>query len=158
MSNETTAQKILSEIKYATIATASKNGEPWNTPVFCAHDGYDIFWSSHPDSLHSKNIANNNKVFICIYNPKAAEGEGVGLYMKATAQVLHDKGEIAHALELLGQRRGAPFKHVEKFIGDGPQRIYKAVPLQVWINDAHQDADGDFIKDFRIELNVDTKQ
>jgi hypothetical protein len=36
----------------------------------------------------------------------------------------------------------------------GPQRIYKAKPLQLWTNDAHQDADGDFVEDFRIEIDI----
>jgi len=67
-------------------------------------------------------------------------------------RTLDDKEEIAHALNVLGKRRGHPFKHIEKFINTGPQRIYEARPLQIWTNSAHQDSDGDFIEDFRVEV------
>jgi pyridoxamine 5'-phosphate oxidase-like protein len=152
MSNEAIAQKLLNEIQYATIATVSNEGDPWNTPVFCAVNGYTIYWSSHPNSVHSKNIAANGKAFIVIYNSKAGEGEGTGLYMKASVNSLEEKEEIAQALSLLGDRRGRPFDYIEKFMDGGQQRIYKAEPLQIWTNDAYQDADGDFIEDFRVEV------
>jgi nitroimidazol reductase NimA-like FMN-containing flavoprotein (pyridoxamine 5'-phosphate oxidase superfamily) len=154
MSNETIAQKILNEIQYATIATVRSDGDPWNTPVFCAHDGYTLYWSSHPDSVHSKNIAANNKAFIAIYNSKAGQGEGIGLYIRAAVRILENTEEIAHALTLLGDRRGKPFTHIEKFSNNGPQRIYEATPLQMWTNDAHRDIDGDFTEDFRREVSL----
>lgn len=155
MNAEDVAAKLLDSIQYATIATSDSNGEPWNTPVFCAHDRYTIYWSSHPEAVHSQNIGRTQKAFIAIYNSKVQEGEGVGLYMKVVVRVLEDKNEIAHALNLLGKRRGKPFKHLEKFTGSGPQRIYEATPMSAWINDADQDADGDFIKDYRIELSLE---
>jgi len=108
MNNQTTAQKILDAIEYATVATTNDEGEPWNTPVFYAHDGYTLYWSSHPDSVHSKNIAANNKAFIVIYNSKATQGEGMGVYIRARVRVLEDKKEVAHALNILGKRRGNP--------------------------------------------------
>jgi len=74
--------------------------------------------------------------------------------MQASAHVLTDRSEIECALDLLGKRRGKPFEHIEKFLEDGPQRIYVAKPLQAWINDAARDEDGDFIKDFRREVTL----
>lgn len=150
----TTARRILETIHYATVATADSQGNPWNSPVFCAYgDSGHIYWSSHPESVHSQNIHSSGKAFIVIYNSKAGEGEGVGLYMDAAVEVVADGHEIALALELLGKRRGKPFLHPEKFSGDGSQRIYRATPKIWWINDADQDSDGDFMKDFRMEVN-----
>ena len=80
------------------------------------------------------------------------------MFMQAVVRVLDDMDEIAHALALLGKRRGSPFKHIEKFIGNGPQRIYEASPLRIWTNDAHQDSDGDFIEDYRIEVAIKQSQ
>ncbi len=73
--------------------------------------------------------------------------------MDATVDILDQPDDISVALELLGKRRGRPFEHIGKFIGDGPQRIYKAIPSKIWMNDADQDKDGDFIKDYRVEIN-----
>lgn len=151
--HEETARHILEKIQFATISTVTGAGDPWGTPVFYAHDGQgNLYWSSHPESVHSQNLAGSHKAFITIYNSKAREGEGTGLYMRALVETLDDQKEILHALELLGQRRGRPFLHPEKFYGNGPQRIYKAAPQQCWINDADQDADGDFIKDYKVEI------
>ena len=152
MSNQQTVQKILDEIEYVTVATVSSDGQPWNTPVYFAADGNILYWSSHPDSVHSKNIVSNGKACLTIYNSKASEGDGVGVYIQAVVRQLDDKQEVAGALALLGNRRGRPYKYIEKFVGNGPQRIYKAEPLNIWINDAHQDSDGDFIEDFRVEV------
>jgi len=151
-----TAIEIVNEIAYATLATVCPTGEPWNTPVFCAHDGFTLYWSSQPDSMHSKNIAANGQVFIVIYNSKAGQGEGMGVYMRAKAHALDDEQQIRRALSLLGARRGEPFKHIEKFMGDGPQRIYMAEPSEIWTNDALRDEDGDFISDYRTPVNGKT--
>lgn len=151
--NSSIAQQLLQATRYATIATADKSGKPWNTPVFCAYDEHGcIYWSSHPDSVHSQNIAANPQVCIVIFNSNAAEGEGLGLYIDATVEMVSDGEQIAAALTLLGNRRGKPFEHPEKFVGSGPQRIYKATPQKMWTNDADQDADGDFIRDYREEI------
>lgn len=154
MTNQT-ALKILNDIQYATIATSDEKGEPWNTPVYCAFgEDNNIYWSSHPESQHSRNIAVNSKVFIVIYNSIAPEGDGVGVYLRATSEALVDPAEIDRALVLLGDRRGRPFLFPKKFQNEGPQRIYKATPVEAWINDADQDSDGDFIKDFRVPIEL----
>jgi hypothetical protein len=149
------AKQILGSIQYATIATASISGKPWNTPVFYAYDDQsNIYWSSHPESIHSKNLSQSSQAFIVIYNSKAAEGEGQGLYIEAKVTEVNDAKELKAALKLLGNRRGKPFLFMEKFMADGPQRIYKASPCRMWINDAEQDSNGDFIKDYRIEVRI----
>jgi nitroimidazol reductase NimA-like FMN-containing flavoprotein (pyridoxamine 5'-phosphate oxidase superfamily) len=156
MSNAETFKKIISEIKYATIATATKDGKPWNSPVFCAvDDACNIYWSSHLESEHSKNIVANPQAFIVIYNSQAKAGEGQGAYIEATVNVLTSDKEIRAALNLLSERQGKRFSTLEKCSGNGPQRIYKAVPQNLWLNDAEQDEDGDFIKDFRIPVSLD---
>lgn len=153
MAGSDLAKQILSSIKYATIATASSSGKPWNTPVFYAYDNQsNIYWSSHPESIHSKNLSQTNQAFIVVYNSKAAEGEGQGLYIEAQVTQINDVDQVKVALELLGNRRGKPFWSIEKFLNGGPQRIYRAAPKKMWVNDAEQDSDGDFIRDFRIEI------
>jgi general stress protein 26 len=148
-----TAQRILDDVHYATLSTADSAGNPWNTPVFYAYDDQGcIYWSSLPTSVHSQNIANNSKAFIVIYNSKS--DEGLGLYIDTTVVMLGDMTEIKQALTRLGERRGKPFEHPEKFTGNGPQRIYKATPMACWTNSADKDADGDFIKDYRVGINI----
>lgn len=154
MSTLETTREILAPIPYATLATTA-DSSPWNTPVFYAHDGdLNIYWSSSPRSVHSANIQTNGKVFMVIYDSTAREGEGVGVYIEASASVVEDEDEIRRALDLLGARRKRRFEHPEKFLGNGPQRIYRATPIRIWTNDADQDADGDFIRDYRVQVDI----
>lgn len=147
------AKKIINDITYVTLATVNDDGTPWNTPVYFATDGrHNFYWSSHPQSRHSQNILRDGKVFAVIYDSTSQDGEGV--YLQCEASVVDDESEVARALELLGSRRGKPFKDISKFMSPGPQRIFKAVPLQTWMNDADQDQDGDFIRDYRVEIEV----
>lgn len=149
------ARKILHEVIYATIATVDHEGSPWNTPVFAAvDDRLTVYWCSSPVSQHSQNILANGHAFLVVYNSTVAEGKGVGVYIEAEASQVDDPAEILHALEYLTQRRGKPLAGPDHFAGDGPQRIYKAVPRRVWVNDAEQDAQGNFIRDYRVEIEV----
>lgn len=149
---EEKAKAILERIKYVTLATVGEDGSPWNSPVFFAYDDdFNIYWSSTPGAAHSQNINRTQQTFIVIYDSTSEAGEGV--YLQCTASMLEDKSQIERALTLLGNRRGMPFTHSEKFIS-GPQRIFRAMPLQVWMNDADKDADGDFIRDYRLSINL----
>jgi hypothetical protein len=76
----------------------------------------------------------------------------VRLYLEVKVEMLHDAREIENVLRLLGDRGKRPLKHIEKVQGDDPQRIYRATPVKGWINSADQDEDGDFIRDYRIEV------
>lgn len=63
------AKEIIKEILYITIATTSREGQPWNSPVYSAFDeSYNFYWASDQNGQHSKNIAENNKIFIVIYD------------------------------------------------------------------------------------------
>src|SRR5260370_537682 len=88
------AKKIIKKILYITIATASKNGTPWNSPVYSAFDDkYNFFWASDQNGQHSKNIAENNKVFLVIYDSTVPEATGEGVYIQAKAYKL-EKSKI----------------------------------------------------------------
>lgn len=150
---EEKARTILTKVKYATLATASAEGKPWNSPVFCTYDdAWNIYWQSSPESVHSKNIMQSGRVFIVVYDSTSDEGEGV--YLQCTALVLSDEAEIRHALYLLGERRGEPYARTDKFQARGPQRIFRATPQAVWVNDADKDEDGDFVRDYRVEVQL----
>lgn len=142
------------DVVYATLATVDDAGNPWNSPVYYAFDdNLHMYWTSNPSSVHSRNIQKNGKVFIVVYNSKAPAGEGQGGYLQCTAQALTMDEEIRTGLLLLGARRGKPFEQIDKFKAAGPQRVFKATPLRCWINDADQDADGDFIRDYLVEVD-----
>ena len=94
------AKEIIDKIAYATIATSSPDGQPWNSPVYYNHDEkMNIYWVSDKNGQHSKNIKENSRVFIVLYDSTATEGEGVGVYIQAVASQVTDPNEILRVSE-----------------------------------------------------------
>lgn len=152
--NAEKAKKIIEKILYITIATSSKDGGPWNSPVYSAFDeNYNFFWVSWKENQHSKNIRENNNVFIVIYDSTVPEGTGEGVYIKARAYELTDEKETEHAISYLDERINKKGRHkVSQFIGSIPRRVYKAVPEKFWMN-AEGDIKGEYI-DKRVEVKL----
>ncbi len=124
------AVNILKTLKYMTLATVCEDGSPWNSPV--AHSPLKeliFYWGSTEDSVHSQNIRRDKRVFVVVYDSTAPEGTGEGVYMKGYAEELDEV--------------------------EGLVRMYRFIPEQVWINDAEKDSNGNFLKDFRIELDIE---
>ena len=124
------AAEIIKEMKYMTIATVCTDGSPWNTPLAPTPSKDLVFrWGSNEGSVHSENIRRDKRVFVVIYDSKAPEGAGEGIYMKGIAQELAEH--------------------------EGTLRMYRFVPEQIWINDEESDEAGNFKKDIRVELSIE---
>lgn len=147
------AKEIISKIIYITVATVSKDGHPWNAPVFAAYDkNYNFYWGTYKESQKSKNILSNKNIFLVIYDSNAAPGTGEGVYIKAIATEMDNPKEIEFAHKLLSDRHIAPYWKLEQVQGNRPIRLYKAVPQKVWIN-TEGEVDGNYI-DTRTEIEL----
>ena len=151
------AREVIGNTPYITIATASKDGMPWNTPVFSAFDAqYNFFWASDRNAQHSKNIEENRNVFLAIYDSTRPPGtnRGRGISIQAKVFILTEEKDIEEALHILSKRQGEEPREgrAHEFLGNYPRRIYKAVPEKVWVNE-HGDVDGNFI-DIRVEIEL----
>ncbi|MBI2665554.1 pyridoxamine 5'-phosphate oxidase family protein [Candidatus Woesearchaeota archaeon] len=148
----TKAKKVMNDILYITLATSDKNNQPWNSPVYSAFDkNYNFYWGSWKENQHSKNIAENEKAFIVIYNSTVPEGTGFGVYMKGKAHQLVKKDifEILAALKLLYVRKDKKIKSPKEFLGILPRRVYKFVPDQVWVNSSEK------VKGSSVDIRMD---
>jgi uncharacterized protein YhbP (UPF0306 family) len=152
MNLKSKVQAILSRTEYATIATVDENGSPWNAPVYVAYDDhFNFYWGSYKESQHSKNIRNNPKVFLVIYNSTARPGTGEGIYVKATCGELTGPQDIAFAHKLIQKRRyPIPYWKLEQFqTSNAPIKLYRAAPQKIWTN-GDTKIDGTYI-DVRVE-------
>lgn len=146
------AQKILSSIHYLTLSTVSAKDYPWNTPVAYSFDPISklFYFGSPKTTQYAKNIQNNNKGFVVIYDSKAPDGEGEGIYFTAYVKELKKDNEIDKALKIMF---GVESKYkIEQFSGDSVLRAYQILPKQIWMNDAEQKK-GLYI-DYRVELEL----
>lgn len=149
---EQRAKEILEKIIYATLATVSEDGSPWNSPVRHVYDNdLNIYWFSDKENQHSKNVRSNGQVFIVIYDSTVPEGDGEGVYLRCKVEELEDPDEIRKARRIKKERE---MNDANEFLGDAVRRVYKAVPQRVWMNDA-EIKDGKFIRDYKVELSLD---
>ena len=153
------AAEIINKILYATIATVSDEGQPWNSPVYSGFDNeLNFYWSSDKDSQHSKNIRANGRIFIVIYDSTAEAGSGEGVYIQAEAKELDEDAEIIVARRTTQTRKGQLAEmtedEAEKFKGDSVRRVYKAIPQKIWMNDDELDDSGKYIRDIRVEVTL----
>jgi general stress protein 26 len=144
------AQAILDRIYYATLSTVDPNGNPWNSPVYCAYDeNYNVYWGWHIESQHSQNIRANGKVFIVVYDSTVAPGDGEGVYIQAHVEELIGTKEVTDAHKLLQDRRLSWYWKIEELQPDKPVHLFKAIPEHMWMN-GEGEKDGQYI-DIRVE-------
>lgn len=134
------AKQLIKNLNYMTLATADKNGRPWNSPVFCAYDGERTFyWGSRLDTQHSQNIARNEYGFIVIYDSTVRPYHGEAFYAQVICKKLTEIGEINHAMELLHGRFGKPYMTIDDIQGSAEQRLYKATVEAAWVKNLDKD-------------------
>lgn len=134
------ARKIIDTVQYITLATISEDGEPWNAPVFFAHDDYQTFyWGSRRAVQHSQNICANGKGYIVIYDSTITAGQGRAVYIRAKCQELSDIAEVKTAASLLHKRYGESYMNPERMLDDPTHRLYKAELQQVWVKNGDID-------------------
>lgn len=140
------------ETPHAAIATVNEDGTPHNTPVFAAFDeSLNMYWSSQPDSLHSKNIERTGRVFIILFGPSKMGG---GLYIDANARRLGSETEIKEGLKTYNAARKRHSKKVldEDFSASSPQLLYCANPGKLYVNMSEKDEEGNIIRDIRYKV------
>ena len=129
------ARQIIAQVPYITIASVSAAGEPWNTPVFSAYDEvYHFYFSTNTESHKARNIANNGKVFLVIYDSTAPVGTGVGVYIQGSARLLTNDAEKRRAYDILVERRQPVELHAYDAYEIGPYGLYEVVPERVFLN------------------------
>ena len=131
--------RLLDTIEYATVATVSFAGSPWNSPVYFARQGTTFYWISRANAQHSTNIADNGRAFIAIYDSRREDTSGAAVYVEAEARELLDDVEIATALASLYRRKQKPAPGADGFRPPAVQRVYAAVACQAWTNVVHTD-------------------
>ena len=145
--------RLLDDVKHATIATVSPQGQPWNTPVYFARVGSSFFWISRADAQHSINIRENGRAFIVIYDSSRDDTSGAALYVDTDACELTEEPFIARAMTTIYRRRQKSSPSVASFQSPAVQRIYVAVGRQAWTNVVH--VDGECPWDERVAVALD---
>ena len=131
------ALRLLDAIEYATLATVSAAGSPWNSPIYFARDGATVYWISRADAQHSINIRDNGRAFLAVYDSTRQDRSGAAVYVEAEARELAGEPQIAAALDRLYRRKRKPAPAPDGLRAPAVQRVYAAVARQTWTNLVH---------------------
>lgn len=147
------AKELVKTVHHAAMATVNEDGSPHNTPFFYVIDESreHIYWSSSPDSLHSRNLARTGTAFIVIYEPNV----GGGLYLQADNAHELTGSELERGLEVINATRSQGDKPPigpEIYTGKSPQRMYRVTITHYSVNVSEKNAAGDTVRDTRHEI------
>ncbi len=150
------AKELLQRARHAAMATVNEDGSPHNTPFRFLHDGQltYIYWGSHPESRHSKNVLRTGEIFVVVYDAV----EWGGLYIRAENGHLLDGAELDEGLKVHNQFRASEGKkplEQSYYTGDSPQRMWSAKTVEFWVNDAKRDPEGHLIQDIRHKIAIE---
>ncbi len=144
-------QGLLEKIPYINISSVTPEGDPWISPVWSVYDNeYNFYWTSFPDSQHSKNIEHKNNIRFVIYDSTVQSG-GWGLYAEAQAFEITDQDELEKVLSIFYKKNKSTPRPLEDFFGDKPRRMYKAVVEKFWVNDYDKNR---IPADFKTEVDL----
>ncbi len=136
------SRTLAAQNSYLTLATAGADAVPWASPVWFAARGLDVFvWASKPGARHSRNIAENPRVSLVIFDSSKAPGEGSALYLSADAELVDD-ATFEDSLVVYNARsleRGLAEWDPAKLREPAKHRLYRAVTLESFgLDDHHQ--------------------
>lgn len=131
------AKTLLASLEYINLATASLDGQPWNTPVYARYDErLHFYWCSWKDAEHSINLRENSQVFFTLYDSTRKRGDNNMrcLYVQGHAYEIEEATEITNGLRLLYPHDESE-QDVAKVQDDSVRRLYKTIPEVFWLND-----------------------
>jgi len=123
------ARALIDANAYMTLATADRDGRPWASPVWFAHDDYTTFlWVSRPEARHSRNVEVRPQVAIVIFDSTVPEYTAEAVYIEAEAERVGD-AEQDHAIDVFSRRsqaRGGEAWTLDKVSPPAGLRLYRA--------------------------------
>lgn len=136
------ARALIAENSYLTLATAGADGVPWASPVwFAVRDLAEFVWASKPGARHSRNIAENPRVSLVVFDSSRAPGGGSALYVSADAALV-DEPDFESALAVYNARsaeRGLGEWEPARLREAASHRLYRAVVREAFVLDDHDE-------------------
>ncbi len=130
------ASRIIESNLYMTLATADREGRPWASPVWFAHEELMHFvWVSKPEARHSRNLATRPQVGIVIFDSSAGPGQAEAVYVEAEAERVEGADEERAIGVFTGRSEalGWPSWSVENVRPPAAVRLYRATASALFV-------------------------
>jgi nitroimidazol reductase NimA-like FMN-containing flavoprotein (pyridoxamine 5'-phosphate oxidase superfamily) len=121
-------RQVVDGNRYMTLGTVEPDGLPRLTPVYYTHDRYRTFyWVSAPDAQHSRNLGQQPRLAIVIFDSTVDPPKTRAVYLDATAEEVPEPelgAACATAFRSVGN--GAKAFAPEELSGSAVLRLYRA--------------------------------
>lgn len=118
------------------LGTVNSYGSPW---VVCVNmyvdEEMNIYWKSQKGTEHSKNIARNPEVGLCVFSHTEEIGD-FGLYASGEAHEVIDEQVLEKYVTLRYKEKGLDTPPISKFQSESVDRVYRATIKEAWVNDS----------------------
>lgn len=148
------AKEIIKTAMHASMATVNVDGSPHNTPFFITLDENleHVYWSSHPQAQHSKNIEHSGQLFVVAYDMF----KGGGVYMECWNGHALSGDELETGLQAVNSKRqkyGKDALDASNYQSNSPQRLYGAEITTFWVPLSERDTNGNVLRDYRHKIS-----
>lgn len=152
MPDVSAVREVFRRNSFCVIATASRAGEPWLSPVFFNYGSdFTIVWESAADALHSQYIRHNPRVAIFIKDA-ASKAPARDVYIEATAREVPAE-RMAEALQVWQEGPHGQSDRARRQPGDyadgKPLRLYEAQIDRLYI------LDETVVDDYRVDVRTE---
>lgn len=135
--------ELLFRSSFMTLATSDEASQPWASPVeFACDEELRFYWASEMDARHSRNISNNPRVALSIYDSAQMPGDASvqAIYAEGPVEVFHrnDLGpalaSVTRWIEWRDRDRVTlrPQTGAERSRPDTPWRYYRVKPGRMY--------------------------
>src|SRR5579862_8240322 len=128
------AKYLLEHNNLMTIATADSSGKPWVSTVGFSYDeSFNLYWVSHMDHLHSRNVRARPQVGIVIFGTIPPDDMD-GIYFDAEAKQLDDEEDILKGMAAMSKSEKSDkfiIHSIEDVSGKACWRVYRATAKEV---------------------------
>jgi pyridoxine/pyridoxamine 5'-phosphate oxidase len=121
------AQQIVDAIRYLTLGTSDRQGNPWTSPVYFKAAGLrEYYWVSTVDAEHSLNLAARPQASAVIFDSTVEPYHGRAVYVSGAAAEVPDD-ELDRAMDVY------PGYAKDEVTGAAPYRLYRLTASDLWV-------------------------
>lgn len=129
---EQVIREYLPDVVHMSLATATKDGQPWVCEVHFAYDQkLNLYFRSLASRRHSQELAENPRVAGNIVRQHALSDAAVGVYFEGTAKMLQPGDELDEAYKALSARLGFGEEKLEEAKDPNGHQFYK-ISVENW--------------------------
>ena len=120
------ARDVLDSVRYIVLGTVDEDGQTRTSPVFFTPHAYEhLYWVSHPDSHHSRNLHRDSRLSGVVFDSTVPPVETRAVYVTGTArEIPEDELEQHLPVAFDPERRGGRRFGPEEVAGDGDLRLW----------------------------------